>query len=183
MVPKAGYLARSVISKSITHGYIQSVVAASQSSYAAHHNNFGHLGARLGKSQNLHTQQHAFVDRNQHSNHAASKESSLAACITAWQKAQGVGQKWEQFQFAKRIEWKPQTLLAESKDAKDDVKDGAKESSVEETDAPSAPRLDRSYSTSAVDDLRKATTPEEAAEVLEQAIASETSRTQQDAGA
>jgi pentatricopeptide repeat protein len=185
VVPKAGYLARSVISKSITHGYIQSVVAASQSSYAAHHNNFGHLGARLGKSQNLHSQ-HAFVDRNQHvsASNKQQQESSLAACITAWQSQQGLGQKWEQFQFAKRIEWKPQTLLAESK-GKEEVKDAGKEASTGEDEKHVAPRLDRSYSTSAVDDFRKAVTPEAAAEALakvEEAIAERASRAQQDVG-
>jgi pentatricopeptide repeat protein len=181
VVPKAGYLARSVISKSITHGYIQSVVAA-------HHNNFGHLGARLGKSQNLHTQHNAFLDRSQHGTSTGSKqqqESSLAACVSAWQKQQGLGQKWEQFQFAKRIEWKPQTLLAESKgSSKDDVKEAAYEE-TQDKEKPTAPRLDRSYSTSAVDDFRKAVTPEAAAEALakvEEAIA-EASKAQQDVGA
>jgi pentatricopeptide repeat protein len=171
VVPKAGYIARSVISKSITHGYIQSVVAASQSSYAAHHNNFGHLGARLGKSQNLHTQ-HTFVDRSQHASAGTKQqqqETALAACVTAWQNQQGVGQKWEQFQFAKRIEWKPQTLLAESKDSKDEAKEAAKEDSVQEQEKPSSPRLDRSYSTSAVDDFREAIDLEVTAEALAKA--------------
>ena len=188
VVPKAGYLARSVISKSITHGYIQSVVAASQSSYAAHHNNFGHLGARLGKSQNLHTQ-HGFLNEKrdgrydaQHGLAGGNKESALAACVSAWQKQQGLGSKWEQFQFAKRIEWKPQTLLAESKSAKDDAKEAGRDAVVEE-EKPIAPRLDRSYSTSAVDDFRKAVTPEAAAEALakvEEAISQEASKVQQE---
>ncbi|KIW06981.1 uncharacterized protein PV09_02640 [Verruconis gallopava] len=184
VVPKASNFARLVFNKTLGPGYVQSVVAASQSSYAAHNNNFGHLGARLGKTQNLHTQHNAFVDRDsRRGGHATSKESSLAACISAWQKQQSLGgQKWEQFQFAKRIEWRPQTLLAESKSKDGAAKDESALLEDEEEQRATAPRLDRSYSTSAVDDFRRSVTPEAAAEALakvEVAIAEEASKAAQ----
>src|ERR1700750_362931 len=155
VVPKATYIARSVLSKTFTHGYIQSVVAASQSSYAVQQHSFGNLGNRLGKTQNL--QHHnAFQDRNPQGTAKQQQESGLAAYYAAWQKHQQVGSKeWQQFQFAKRIEWVPQTLLAESKSqSKDDVKEEIGDEVQEQEQAP-AQRLDRSYSTSALDDFKK----------------------------
>lgn len=118
------HLARHKLVKSFTHGYAQTVVAASQSSYAASTASFppfAHLpGARVGKSGTL--QAHNVFQSSSGSSGAGTKAGSsasnhqsdggLAAYYAAWQQQQsqahdGDGDgEWEQFQFPKRIEWK-----------------------------------------------------------------------------
>jgi pentatricopeptide repeat protein len=168
VVPKAGYIARNVFNKVIVNGYLQSVVAASQSSQAAQQHTFGNLGSRLGKSHNLQHHNAFSADRNQRPSAKQAQESGLAAYYAAWQKGQQIGSKeWQQYQFAKRIEWKPQTLLAETKtESKDEVKEAFVETLEERERAP-APKQDRSYSTSAVDDLRKNVDAETITQVAE----------------
>ncbi|QDS74371.1 hypothetical protein FKW77_005046 [Venturia effusa] len=158
VVPKAGYITRQLFSKALTNGYLQSVVAASQSSQAAQQHTFGTLGNRLGKSHN--TQHHnAFTtDRNQPRSAKQQQESGLASYYAAWQKGQQIGSKeWQQYQFAKRIEWKPHTLLAENQpESKDEVKE-AKEAlaeALQQQELAPPQKQDRAYSTSDVDNLR-----------------------------
>ena len=148
MVFKTLHLLRPSLSKTLTHGYAQSVVAATQSSYAAQNNSFPF---RFKPGQPQH---HAFSTANQ-SSATGSKirehvDSGLAAYYEAWQKLQRTdNQEWKQFQFAKRIEWKPAAVVAEAK-ANDLV-------AIEETDEPVAaqPPRNRSHSASAVEDIRK----------------------------
>lgn len=159
VVPKAGYITRQLFSKALTNGYLQSVVAASQSSQAAQQHTFGTLGNRLGKSHNTQLHNAFSTDRNQPRSAKQQQESGLASYYAAWQKGQQIGSKeWQQYQFAKRIEWKPHTLLAENQpEVKDEVEE-AKEALVEalqEHDLAPPQKQDRSYSTSDVDSLRK----------------------------
>jgi pentatricopeptide repeat protein len=156
VLPKASYITRTVFQKTFSHGGLPSLVAASQSSYASQHHHIGSLGSRLGKSQN-HQLHNAFADRNQQSGLANKSDSGLAAYYAAWQKHQQIEHnQWQQFQFAKRIEWKPQTLLAESKTrSKDDVKEDIRDDVAEQEQAPVSASAERSYSTSAVDDIKK----------------------------
>jgi len=161
MVFKTFHLARQSLVKSFTHGYAQSVVAASQSSYASQNNSFGAFGSnlqsRFGKPGANQTQ-NAFASTSTqaggsikvaHNEHA---DSGLAAYYAAWQKHQRVEDKeWQQFQFTKRIEWKPRATVPEGKNE-------AKEDSgvIEETSDPVPARavISRAYSTSAIDDFR-----------------------------
>jgi len=185
VLPKASYITRTVFQKTFSHGGLPSLVAASQSSYASQHHHIGSLGSRLGKAHN-HQLHNAFADRNQPAV-GKQNDSGLAAYYAAWQKHQQIESKeWQQFQFAKRIEWKPQALLAESKArSKDDVKDGLTDAPTTEQELAPAPKFaERSYSTSAVDDFRKTLGSEEAeVEALakvNEAIAQEVAKFQQD---
>lgn len=178
MVLKSHLLARASLLKSFTHGYAQSVVAASQTSYASQHN-FGTLGnsfaSRLNKnhSQNVLQSHNAQNDRGLKAGHAdRTTDSGLAAYYAAWQKQQRSDAKeWQQYQFTKRIEWSPAVAPHETKAKEDAV--------VEETAEPVPTRASapRSYSTSAVDDLRQVS-PEDAVEAealkqVDEAIAEE----------
>ena len=118
------HLARHKLVKSFTHGYAQTVVAASQSSYAASTASFppfAHLpAARVGKSGTL--QAHNVFQSSSGSSGAGTKAGSsagnhqsdggLAAYYAAWQQQQSQSHdgdadgEWKQFQFPKRIEWK-----------------------------------------------------------------------------
>jgi pentatricopeptide repeat protein len=162
MVLKGLNLARLSLAKTFTHGYAQSAVAASQSSYAAQNNTFGHFGSSFAgrfnnKSGTVYPQTQFAPTSNQHeravkpqSEHA---DSGLAAYFAAWQKHQrNEGKEWQQFQFTKRIEWKPLINPAEGKPR-------AKEDTAIADDVtdpiPLHDGLTRSYSTSAVEDFRK----------------------------
>jgi pentatricopeptide repeat protein len=154
--------------KSFTHGYAQTVVAASQSSYAAQNTPAGPLADTLigrfrkekHNKQNVYNQtrqastvQHGRTDPNQ-------PEISLEKYFDAWQKQQKNGggtKEWQQFQFARTLEWKPAvnavvpTHIQELAD-------------VDETEEIPAPKLKRSYTTSALDNFDKAFIDDEAAE-------------------
>ncbi|QSS58708.1 pentatricopeptide repeat protein [Histoplasma capsulatum] len=120
------HLARQAFTKTFVHGYAQSVVAASQSSYASTNtslNQFTNLPAKYTRTAQL---QSAFQNASGSSSagsktgHASSgnsgSDSGLAAYYAAWQQAQQNGDEndWHQFQFRKRIGWKPS-----SQDAKE----------------------------------------------------------------
>ncbi|EEH22587.1 hypothetical protein PABG_04798 [Paracoccidioides brasiliensis Pb03] len=121
------HLARQAFSKTFVHGYAQSVVAASQSSYASSNtslNQFTNLPVKYTRTAQL---QSAFQNPSGSSSNAGAKaghapsnnaggDSGLAAYYAAWQQAQqnGDDSDWHQFQFRKRIGWKPAT-----QDAKD----------------------------------------------------------------
>jgi pentatricopeptide repeat protein len=187
VLPKASYITRTVFQKTFSHGGLPSLVAASQSSYASQHHHIGSLGSRLGKSQN-HQLHNAFSDRSQQPGSANKQDSGLAAYYAAWQKHQQIEHnQWQQFQFAKRIEWKPQTLLAETKTrSKEDVKEDIRENAAAEQElAPVAKLVDRSYSTSAVDDIKKSVDGEraeaEALAKIDEAIAQEVAKFRKEA--
>lgn len=114
------HLARQTISKTLVHGYAQSVVAASQSSYASSTTSLNQITALPGKFTRTAQLQNAFQNTGPGSSsagpkagHAASSnnsvtDSGLAAYFAAWQLAQQTGDEgdWHQYQFTKRIGWK-----------------------------------------------------------------------------
>ncbi|KAJ9191637.1 hypothetical protein DTO164E3_8745 [Paecilomyces variotii] len=102
--------------KAFTHGYAQSVVAASQSSYASSATSLNQIASHPGKYTRTTQLQNAFT--NPSSSGAGGKasqagsgsgDSGLAAYYAAWQHAQQTGDDsdWRQFQFNRRIGWKP----------------------------------------------------------------------------
>lgn len=185
--------------KSFTHGYAQSVVAASQSSYAAQNTPAGPLADTLiGKFRKTqHSRSHYVFSNADGSRHASSnnaphsgrpetshqEDSGLDKYFDAWQKHhRNEAQEWQQFQFARRIEWQPPTTVpTKTQEASD---------AVVAVDAPldevlAAPALRRSYTTSALDNFGKAFSNDEFAEAaaLEQvniAIAEEIQKSKED---
>ena len=117
-------LARQGVTKSFTHGYAQSVVAATHPQVYASQNRPGFgLHRRTGKvGPTTYHFQNAFHNSAQSSSSTAVQEnrserdSGLDAYFDAWKKHQAAGEpekEWTQFQFAKRIEWKPATIEVE----------------------------------------------------------------------
>ncbi|KAJ5832799.1 hypothetical protein N7474_001110 [Penicillium riverlandense] len=113
------HLARQSFAKAFTHGYAQSVVAASQSSYASSttFNNLACTPAKFSRTTQL---QNAFSNASSSSGAGAkasqggsgSGDFGLAAYYAAWQHAQQTGDDsdWTQFQFKRRIGWKPESV-------------------------------------------------------------------------
>ncbi|OCK86426.1 hypothetical protein K432DRAFT_430967 [Lepidopterella palustris CBS 459.81] len=184
MVFKSIHLARQSLVKSFTHGTPQQLVA-----YASQNNPLGafnsNLHDRFGKSGGNRSQ-NAFASISTQASSslkAANSEnvdSGLAAYYAAWQKHQRVGGKeWQQFQFRKRIEWKPRTAAPEGKaEAKDST-------AIEESAEPLPARagISRTYSTSTVDDFKIAVDAKAEAFALAQvdeAIAQELARAKDD---
>jgi pentatricopeptide repeat protein len=126
------HIARQKFVKSFTHGYAQTVAAASQSSYAATTGNFppfahhpyGRFSAKSSFSQ-LHNALQAHAGSSGTSKAPSSStfhaDWGLAAYYAAWQQQQqqqqgndgGDDAGWSQFQFVKRIEWKSPTVVEE----------------------------------------------------------------------
>src|SRR2546421_10064985 len=130
------HLARQSFAKTFTHGYAQSVVAASQSSYASQTTSFGTLGnpasSRFGKSgtpQFQNALQNNSGVKSGHLYHYNGIDGGLAAYFAAWQQRDiDAEQEWKQFQFTKRIGWKTTASGAEAKGkSKDDVSNEAEE--------------------------------------------------------
>ena len=156
------HLARQGFAKSFTHGYAQSVVAATQSSYASSSTPFGQFGThavgRFGKAgnaplhsafQNNSNQPPASRNNLSTSSSGDAGDGGLAAYYDAWQRHGNEERGWQQFQFTKRIGWKePQSL---------DIKLKGKEDLNLLSDAShDRTPLDRAYSTSAVDNIKEA---------------------------
>lgn len=162
------HLARQSLGKTFTHGYAQSVVAATQSSYASSTTPFGpfssHAASKFSKhgSSQLHSSfqppstpscKTANGGQQTHATQDPREDGGLAAYYEAWQKQQGKvggGQEWKQFQFPLRIGWKAPNALSDGK------------SVVKRGDVRLRPDtlldhngLDRAYSSSAVDDIKK----------------------------
>jgi pentatricopeptide repeat protein len=168
-------LARQGFTKSFTHGYAQSVVAATHpSSYPNQHNRTGlsrrHRVGKLSSYQfknAFHTSLNSsttVVLQDARPEKNVATDGGLAAYFDAWKKQHAAGEpekEWTQFQFPKRIEWEP--TAEETEKAQIQV------SSLEE------PRsVDRSKRTSALDDLGKADAEEaEALESINAQIAQE----------
>ncbi|SMY27934.1 unnamed protein product [Zymoseptoria tritici ST99CH_1A5] len=184
--------------KSFTHGYAQTVVAASQSSYAAQNTSAVPLADTLigrfrknekSRLQNAYT--HVEGSRLASStagpsagrNDASHPDSGLDKYFDAWQKHQRAGTKeWKQFEFARRLEWQPPTTVPVSGQ---EVVEAEDFEAQQETDVLEAPGMKRSYTTSALDNFEKAFINDEAAEAiaLEQvnnAIAEEVQRSKED---
>ncbi|KAF2279630.1 uncharacterized protein EI97DRAFT_492184 [Westerdykella ornata] len=181
MVFKSFTLARQTISKGFTHGYAQSVVAGvSQNNPLAsfHHDRF----RKPGVKQN----QHAFASTSTSSAvkqalaHSDQQDSGLAAYYAAWQKHRIDEKDWSQFQFRKRIEWKPQPVAAKNEVPVDDtsaIADGDAEPTV-----PARAGFNRAYSTSQVEEMKKSVTDEQVESIalsqVEEAIAQEKAKIQ-----
>ncbi|EEP75848.1 conserved hypothetical protein [Uncinocarpus reesii 1704] len=122
------HLARQTFSKTLVHGYAQSVVAASQSSYASSTTSLNQITSVPGKFTRTAQLQSAFQNASGSSSsagpkagHAASNfsagDSGLAAYFAAWQLAQQADEgDWKQYQFTKRIGWKAGVKASEEKD-------------------------------------------------------------------
>lgn len=183
--------------KSFTHGGAQTVVAASQASYAAQNTNATPLADNLlgrwrkqqkGSLRNVH---HQIESARQHSSHAVPNarpdpshhDSGLEKYFDAWQKNQRPDIKekeWQQFQFAKRLEWQPPTTVPEARAVEDSA---VVDEDVEEIirEASNTPPLKRSYTTSALNDFGKLFGQDEAARAqVNDAIAEEIFRSKDD---
>jgi pentatricopeptide repeat protein len=183
--------------KSFTHGGAQTVVAASQASYAAQNTNATPLADNLlgrwrkSEKSRLHNVHHQIESARHASTHAvpntrpelANNDSGLEKYFDAWQKYQRneiKEKEWQQFQFARRLEWQPPTTVPEGKHAEgsavadEDVEDIVR-------DASTAPALKRSYTTSALNDFGKLFGQDEAARAqVNDAIAEEIFRSKDD---
>ncbi|KAL8783619.1 MAG: hypothetical protein Q9213_004479 [Squamulea squamosa] len=191
------HLARQSIGKTFTHGYAQSVVAATQSSYASSTTPFGpftsHAASRFSKhgTSQLHTTfQHPSTPSGLNAGNgphsptpeASAPDGGLAAYYEAWQKQQrnnGKVKEWKQFQFPLRIGWLAPSVVSDNKSV-DKGKDNA---SLRPDALLERGSLDRAYSTSAVDDIKKV--EDVAAEVIavaevDEAITKEISASQVD---
>ncbi|KAL8999256.1 MAG: hypothetical protein Q9188_005916 [Gyalolechia gomerana] len=187
------HLARQSLGKTFTHGYAQSIVAATQSSYASSTTPFGpfssHAAIKFSKhgSSQLYS---SFQPPPTPSSKTASggqlgpvlqdslEDGGLAAYYEAWQKQQGKvggGQEWKQFQFPLRIGWKGPNALSDGKNVKrGDVR--RRPDTLLDSNG-----LDRAYSSSAVDDIKKAedvVAEAAAVEEVDKAIAQEISSLQ-----
>ncbi|KAI9815376.1 MAG: hypothetical protein M1832_005515 [Thelocarpon impressellum] len=159
------HLARPIFAKSFTHGYAQSVVAASQSSYASQTTSFAPFGnhskSRFGKTGT--PQLHSAFSNSASSGNGHHKgtaghaglhlDGGLAAYYAAWQQGHaGEGDhEWKQFQFAKRIGWKASNASEAKELSKDDV-----DALVEPRQSdPSRATRPRSHSSNALDDIKE----------------------------
>jgi pentatricopeptide repeat protein len=183
--------------KSFTHGGAQTVVAASQASYAAQNSHATPLADNLlgrwrkQEKSRLHNVHHQIESARHASTHAVPNtrpelghaDSGLEKYFDAWQKYQRneiKEKEWQQFEFARRLEWQPPTTVPESKAAEgsaivdEDVEDIVR-------DASTAPPLKRSYTTSALNDFGKLFGQDEAARAqVNDAIAEEIFRSKDD---
>ena len=183
--------------KSFTHGGAQTVVAASQASYAAQNSHAtpfaDNLLGRWRKQEKskLHNVHHQIESARHAGTHAAPNtrpelghnDSGLEKYFDAWQKYQRneiKEKEWQQFQFARRLEWQPPTTVPEGKAVEgsavidEDVEGIAR-------DASTAPPLKRSYTTSALNDFGKIFGQDEAARAqVNDAIAEEIFRSKDD---
>jgi pentatricopeptide repeat protein len=159
-------LARQGFTKTFTHGYAQSVVAATHPQVYASQNRPGFgLNRRASKAGSTYHFQNAFHSSAQSSSTTTVRElrpekldGGLDAYFDAWRKHHAAGEpekEWTQFQFAKRIEWKPSSAEAET----GAQSHGEGEEAVLET----RPTLERSYSANAVDDIKAGFDAEEQA--------------------
>jgi pentatricopeptide repeat protein len=148
-------LARQGFTKSLTHGYAQSVVAATHPQVYAAQNRPGFgLHRRSSKVGNPYYFQNAFHSSAQSSGPALREvrseksDGGLDAYFDAWKKHQAAGEpekEWAQFQFPKRIEWKPASIQI----------DPESQSNVEVKEAEAPRSVERAYSASAVYDIKR----------------------------
>lgn len=116
------HLARQNFAKAFTHGYAQSVVAASQT-IPSSSTTLNPLATNSLKFHRTSQLQSTFQNASSSSGSGAkagqagsnSGDSGLAAYYAAWQHAQQTGDDsdWRQFQFKRRIGWKPKDEVTE----------------------------------------------------------------------
>lgn len=158
------HLARQSFAKTFTHGYAQSVVAATQSSYASSttpFSPFGHYHSnRFVKpgTSHLHTAFHnssgsaAVASKIGQANQGTDgADGGLAAYYAAWQKQQqpGANSEWKQFQFAKRIGWKAPAAIIDGKEKE------REDAGIRSEAGLGRPGLDQVPGSSAVDSIKK----------------------------
>ena len=165
MVFKPLNLARQSFIKTFTHGYAQSLVAASQSSSASQNTSFHTLGSNVttllakggphAQTQNaLQLQTGASgasgATAKTSNSDITSTESGLAAYYAAWQRHHNAEEKeLHQFQFAKRIGWKAPTTIPDGPTrSRENTKRPATANPSRRT------TLTRSNTTSAIDQIR-----------------------------
>ena len=157
------HLARPSFSKAFNHGYAQSVVAATQSSYASSTTPYPRSN-KVGRPQtaqlhtalqNVSSQPHVPAKAGLHTAECVERrggDPNLQGYYEALWRRQHAGEEakeWTQFQFAKRIEWDPPSVVPKGSSG-----EGA--DAVSRRDAlRNRGNLDRAYSTSAVDDIKK----------------------------
>lgn len=157
------HLARQSFGKTLTHGYAQSVVAATQSSYASSTTPFvpfgNHSANRFGRPgtaqlhsafQNAPALPLSKADLNSAEN-TQRNDGDLSAYYEAWQKQQHGEEdnEWRQFQFTKRIGWNAPSVVPDGK-GKERADVNALSDGLSDRGA-----LDRAYTTSAVDDIKR----------------------------
>ncbi|KAI9752492.1 MAG: hypothetical protein M4579_005616 [Chaenotheca gracillima] len=166
------HLARQSFAKTFTHGYAQSVVAASQSSYASSTTSLGpfgnHAASRFGKPttqlqnafQNASTSGGAGGAKAGQAANGGNSDGGVAAYLAAWQQQNQLDEDRDKkpLQFIKRLGWKP----SEKKEASESAKDVSPES--QEGVHLTRASVGRSNSTSAVDDIKKVA--EDASEIV-----------------
>ena len=155
------HLPRQIFSKTFAHGYAQSVVAASQTSYATtttslglnHNYPVGKLG-RTAQLQNTYQSTSSSSGPGAKfggasSSNASGNDGGLAAYYAAWQHAQTTGDdsEWRNHQLQRRLGWKGpgavgQTARRDSSGAADSLR-------------PRRPTLARPHSANVVHDLKK----------------------------
>lgn len=182
--------------KTFTHGYAQTVTALA----AQNHNSPTPLADTfVGRFRKTEKSRAGNLYQNVEQNRQASTASvpparpetghhdyGLEKYFDAWQKHQRNGAKdWQQFQFARRIEWQPPSVVPpQSQEVA--VAATAEEIQEKKNEDLAAPKLKRSYTTSALDNFGKAFINDEVAEAaaLEQvnnAIAEEIQKSKEDA--
>ncbi|MCJ1394243.1 hypothetical protein MMC18_007121 [Xylographa bjoerkii] len=161
------HLARQSFTKSLTHGYAQSVVAATQSSHPLSTTQFGpftnHSSARFGKPgtaqlRDAFQNASASSNTNTKANYASlstdqSSDGGLEEYYAAWQKQRRAGEadEWQQFQFPRRIGWKAPSAVFEGRG--DEKDSGALR--VGGGLAHEGQSAERAYSASTVETIRK----------------------------
>ena len=145
-------------SKAFSHGYAQSLAAASQSSYTSSQTPLGHFNHyKLGKTVSL---QHR---ENYHQNAVSpstppktalatlqeiSHDGSLDTYFAAWQKHHN-GDEWQTFGGVKKKNWKNKTGLPAKLFERDD------KGAAAATGPAPPPLVERAHSTSALDDIKR----------------------------
>jgi pentatricopeptide repeat protein len=168
-IPSLSGFTRQGVTKALTHGgYAQSVVAVTHPvQYPTHHHRhpFNRRASRPGKlgflplqnafhsstSVPTFTAQERGQEKPEKQEKATTRDSGLDAYFEAWKKQHAAGEaekEWTQFQFAKRIEWKPISVVPEL-----NTQQFEEAGDVSQTFHR---RLVRSKSSSALDDLAKA---------------------------
>lgn len=184
------HIGRQSYSKVFSHGYVQSVVAAGQSSQVSTNTPLGsfgkHTSNRHGRPQTaqLHSSFHNPSVSSDTAGRAAHGSAdgvdgyneSLVPYFEAWQQAQAKGKTWKQYQFAKRIGWEEHSVGPDEKE-NELVDLGSRSDAL-----LSRGGLDRAVTTSALDDIKQSqdhVAEAEAVAKVNEAIANEIIQIQQ----
>ena len=186
------HIGRQSYSKVFSHGYVQSVVAAGQTSQVSTNTPLGSFGKhsshRHGRPQTA--QLHSSFHNVSGSSDAAAKvahgsaggvdgyNETLVPYFEAWQQAQAKGKTWKQYQFAKRIGWEETSVVPDEK-GNDGLDLGSRSDVLLNRGG-----LDRAVTTSAVDDIKHSqdqAAEAEAVAKVNEAIANEIIQIQQSA--